>query len=628
MIPLSRIATTWLGWIVANSWQLALLVIIAAAASLLLQKAPARLRYGLWLLVLVKVFLPPSLTTPLGVGSWAIGPIAHRLGLSRADFGPTLIAQPTGVAVADEFALEGTMIDAKTDEPAGSKHSTRIHAARTPAIPIAAMFVWGSGMLFFWTVVVRRYARVARLIREARPFDEGPVRRALEQLAQELRVRPPTLFVTPEATSPFLFGVIRPRIVLPQALLDRLSAVELHAVLTHELVHLRHRDTWIGWAQVVAGGLFWFHPLVWWANRQLRHERETVCDEAVLRLGQITPEQYSETIFHVLTSARGRSLAGGSLIGVFERGAKLQNRLETVMNYRKVSRQSVWLSRVALCAFAIVFLPMAPAAVRALAAANASETEASDADPSETKAAKAPAEPAKPPVDQTFDIRDTSPQITKTIPARGATDVDPATTEISITFDRDMGKGMSWTGAAPLFPPVDRTRKAHWVDARTCVLPVKLEKGAYYRVGVNSSSNRNFRGADGANALPTAICFATKGATKEVTERLRAPKIVKLSPESDAKEVDPAITELTVTFDIPMGEGLSWTGSSPNFPASPDGKQATWSKDRLTCTLPVKLEAGHSYQLGINSPLHNNFQSEWGVSADPVVYRFKTRAAK
>ena len=98
------------------------------------------------------------------------------------------------------------------------------------------------------------------------------------------------MLATRSLTSPFLFGVVRPRIVLSETLVEQLDPAELRGVLTHELVHWQRHDTWVGWLQVVAQSGFWFHPFVWWANRQIRHERECVCDELVLRPGRISPD--------------------------------------------------------------------------------------------------------------------------------------------------------------------------------------------------------------------------------------------------------------------------------------------------------------------------------------------------
>jgi RNA polymerase sigma-70 factor (ECF subfamily) len=104
----------------------------------------------------------------------------------------------------------------------------------------------------------------------------------------------------------------------------------------------------------------------------------------------------------------------------------------------------------------------------------------------------------------------TAPRIVATSPANGATDVDPGLTEITVTFDQDMGAGFSWTGGGPQYPASPEGARAHWQDKRTCVMPVKLEPGHHYRVGINSPSYRNFRNAAGKPAQPSSLSFTTK----------------------------------------------------------------------------------------------------------------------
>lgn len=272
------------------------------------------------------------------------------------------------------------------------------------------------------------------------------------------------------------------------------------------------------------------------------------------------------------------------------------------MNYKPRPQASDWTARLAIVAIAVLLLPMSPGG--APTAAALAEKPAAD------KAAG--------------DARTAWLRIVKSSPKKGATDVDPTSGEITVTFDRDMQKGMSWTGGPPLFPPVDKTREPRWINARTCELPVKLEAGTYYRLGINSSGYQNFRGAGGDAAESSAICFATRGASEEVRSRVHVPVIVAIEPKNGAGDVDPAKTELRVTFDVPMGEGMSWTGDGERFPKIADGQAAKWSDDGLTCTLPVALERGHDYELGLNNTRHNNFQSKWAVPLDPVVYKFRT----
>jgi hypothetical protein len=103
-----------------------------------------------------------------------------------------------------------------------------------------------------------------------------------------------------------------------------------------------------------------------------------------------------------------------------------------------------------------------------------------------------------------------APKVIRTSPTNGATDVDPAITEITVTFDQDMGKGFSWTGGGPEYPASPEGQNVEWRGKRTCVLPVKLEPGHHYRVGINSRSYRNFCSVSGQSVEPTSISFTTK----------------------------------------------------------------------------------------------------------------------
>lgn len=217
------------------------------------------------------------------------------------------------------------------------------------------------------------------------------------------------------------------------------------------------------------------------------------------------------------------------------------------------------------------------------------------------------------------------PCIVATSPNVGDTEVDPELAEITVTFDRDMAEGFSWTGGGAELPPSPEGKSAQWRNKRTCVLPVKLSAARYYRVGVNSISYKNFRSVSGVSANPSAIYFTTKGASEPLKMRARKPMIIAIAPRSGANDVDPALKELRVTFNMPMGEGFSWTGGGPEFPTIPEGKKPFWSTDHKTCVLPVELQPGTQYRLGLNSPSYHNFQSAGGGALDPVVYTFKTK---
>jgi len=103
-----------------------------------------------------------------------------------------------------------------------------------------------------------------------------------------------------------------------------------------------------------------------------------------------------------------------------------------------------------------------------------------------------------------------------------------------------------------------------------------------------------------------------------------SPKIVEISPANGATDVTSSTAEIRVTFNMPMGDGAAWCGGGALFPTVPEGKKFTWSADKKTCTLPVKLRARWKYMLSFNSPSSQSFQSESGMPLEPVAYSFTT----
>ena len=95
-----------------------------------------------------------------------------------------------------------------------------------------------------------------------------------------------------------MVGLLRPVLLLPAGIIDRLTPPQLEAVLAHELCHVRRRDNLTAAIHMIVEAVFWFHPLVWWISARLVEERERACDEEVLRLGS-EPQVYAEGILNV-----------------------------------------------------------------------------------------------------------------------------------------------------------------------------------------------------------------------------------------------------------------------------------------------------------------------------------------
>jgi len=117
-------------------------------------------------------------------------------------------------------------------------------------------------------------------------------------LANNSGSRAIALRVSDKLTVPTAIGLVSPAIVMPRWALEELSSDELNQILLHESAHLRRWDDWTNLIQKVIGALLFFHPAVWWIERNLSLEREMACDDAVLAQ-TASPRAYAECLAHL-----------------------------------------------------------------------------------------------------------------------------------------------------------------------------------------------------------------------------------------------------------------------------------------------------------------------------------------
>jgi len=216
-----------------------------------------------------------------------------------------------------------------------------------------------------------------------------------------------------------------------------------------------------------------------------------------------------------------------------------------------------------------------------------------------------------------------TPVVVRTAPETGARNVDPSITELVVEFDRDMNeRGYSWVQlSAEEYP--ETTGKPFWRSPRICVLPVKLVPDHEYWIGLNAGGFTGFHSTEGTAAGEYTLKFRTASSPEAAREAATAPKIIRTVPETGTVNVDPNIRELIAEFDCDMSPGgYSWTQrSAEEFPEM-TGKPF-WRTSRI-CVLPVKLQPGHSYWIGLNVAPFQSFKSKDGTTAEEYILQFKT----
>ncbi|MGE5297520.1 MAG: M56 family metallopeptidase, partial [Solirubrobacterales bacterium] len=333
------------------------------------RKVRAVFRYWIWMLVLVKLVLPPSLGSPVSVGTW----FGDRLEVPASAI---LEPEPQPAALSPVISAILSAPEPGIAEPIIVPSSATIPAApvetvkpqtpiQTPAVPLS----WQGLVLLVWAVVVLALTSLliqrAFFVRGLLGQSEEAGRSMLNELENCRRClglsRRIGLRLSPNATSPAVCGLFRPVILIPQSIAPRLQSHDLQAVLLHELAHVKRGDLWINLVQTLLQIAYFYNPLLWLANAMIRRTREQAVDETVLVAMGETARQYPQILVNIAKLAFTRPpTLSLRLIGVVESKSALTARIKHILTrpLPKTARLGLF-GLLIILASASVLLPMA-----------------------------------------------------------------------------------------------------------------------------------------------------------------------------------------------------------------------------------------------------------------------------
>ena len=296
---------------ISASW----LVLVVLALRLVLKRAPKWVNVLLWGMVALRLMLPFSIESAL-----SLIPSAETVSPEVVQFDPA----PT-ITSSVEFidnAVNPSLSESFAAAPSASANPLYVWT-------YLAGWVWLIGLAAMLAYALVSYLRLRRRVSASIPLREN-------------------IYVCDEVPSPFILGIVHPRIYLPSAL----DEAQRGSVLSHERAHLARRDHWwkpLGFALLA---VYWFNPLLWLAYTLLCRDIELACDERVLRgmdAGQV--KDYSSAL--LACSVPRRMLAACPLaFGEVGVGARVKNALR----YKKPAFWVVAASVAVCVVVAVCFL--------------------------------------------------------------------------------------------------------------------------------------------------------------------------------------------------------------------------------------------------------------------------------
>lgn len=275
-------------------------ILAVILARFLFKKAPRIFSYALWTVVLFRLLCPVSFSLPFSL----LGALQNEPAREgRMEY----ITEDIGYMERPQIALPAPGLSEMVNDALPPADRT---ASVNPVqvYMIVGAYIWLLGILSMAVYSAISLWRLQRRLKET----------VLEK---------ENIYRIKGAGSPFVYGLFRPRIYLP----EKMEAEEEQYILLHEQIHIQRGDAAFRLLAYLALCLHWFNPLVWGAFALSGRDMEMSCDEAVIRrMGSGVKKEYSASL---LNAASGRQIVKGIPLAFGE--SDTGSRIKNVLRYQK-----------------------------------------------------------------------------------------------------------------------------------------------------------------------------------------------------------------------------------------------------------------------------------------------------
>ena len=399
----NSLSDPWFTWILSSLLETSGLLILIGIGWLVIHKRVApQVGYCLFLLVPLKLLLPLNITVPAAIAQWspsAVVPtwfdkrpetadikttphsempdaatMVHEPDPAQADI-VTESAHPSAIPISD-LPTKTTSLE-KSDRQPHTTTRPEVTAVRLSAKG-SAMIAWLLTVTFLLTRLFltqlrfrKRMTQLKRVQQRASgntildPSCDAHEPAVPSEVPDELRrrvgvTRNVRIILSDDVSSPAVWRIFRPVIILPKGIAATLSKPQLQWVLLHELAHIRRFDLLVVACQRLAAVLHFFNPAIWIANRMIHRLREYACDDQALSLSDGTAVDSGEAFLLILRQATRTKHQFGGALGVF--GLDSRNacfaRVHRLMDTeRPLHVRPGYLSVIGLILLAAILLP-------------------------------------------------------------------------------------------------------------------------------------------------------------------------------------------------------------------------------------------------------------------------------
>ena len=332
-------------FLICNVFISGIIGILLIAKRIFKNNLSSRMQYNLWFLLLgllVVPFIPFRLIGFPQIFSW--------LGSLRCS-----PSSNTGTAMGETIGADSTEnVNWMND------FTLSVNSEAPSIVGYILLGIWIVGILAMIILVIKSSLRLRNLEKSALPLQNKEVRRLYHHCLEEMRIhRDIPVYSTAFLKSPIIVGLLKPCIYLPIHLISDYNESDMRYMLLHELQHYKYHDTIASYLMNLAGVVYWFNPLVWYALKEMRNDREVACDTSVLKmLEEDAYEDYGNTLINFaekvsLTPFPFAAGLGGNM-------KQMKRRIINIASYEKPTFMKRLKGMTAFMLTAVLLLGLAP----------------------------------------------------------------------------------------------------------------------------------------------------------------------------------------------------------------------------------------------------------------------------
>lgn len=246
--------------------------------------------YYIWLLVMLRLILPYFPTSSYSVFNVLNKPVEY---IVKTEQVPIKELSDVNKSEGNQAqSSNNTILENRDNNNIAVNENKTIMTNLKNGLNLSTLgLIWIIVAVILAAYILFSYIRFAFKASKENICKEEEILNILEQCKKKLKIRKNLSIIYSEnIKTPTLFGIIKPKLFIPEGLINGLSNSEKKYIFLHELVHLKRRDILLNWIMTSLIVIHWFNPILWFSFIKMKKDCEISCD--AITLNYINPEEY------------------------------------------------------------------------------------------------------------------------------------------------------------------------------------------------------------------------------------------------------------------------------------------------------------------------------------------------